>query len=333
MSRRIKVFRIAFSVMLFPLVAYPEVHTLVERTRDRSFDDITFFLRMPSGWDGEEAEKDVRGRDKYPVRGVLAVCSHQAAPEDVKRVLAGKGRFPHFLRWADANRMAVVTWTNFRGYTIHESGDEMTERELARYDRAFANRVDEWERGFNRLCRVYGLPRDNVLIYGLSGGGQLAHRLVLRTPDRFFAIHIHVNSSYDLPRRGGEQMLWLVTTGTREAGYPEAQRFYRRALDLGYHMIFKAQENLGHSDSPQIQRLSLAFFDFCLTFLPDASNPEWKPPPEQWDYFMRYPAFLGDWYNQMAFPAETGQEMIPPEFLVPLPTRKVAEAWGTVVEQ
>jgi len=128
MSSRITCLGIIFSALFLPLIAYPEIHILVERTRDRSFDDIHFFLRMPTGWDGEEAEKDVRGRDKYPVRGVLALCSHQAVPEDVKRVLAGKGRFPHFLRWADANRMAVVTWTNFRGYTIHESGDEMTEQ-------------------------------------------------------------------------------------------------------------------------------------------------------------------------------------------------------------
>lgn len=332
MSIRFKILGLIFPALLFALVAYPEIHTLTEDTRDRSFNDITYFLRMPSAWDGEEAERDVLGRSIHSVRGVLALCSWRSKPEEVREVLNANGRFDHLIRWADANRLAVVTWTNFKGYTIRASGDELSERERERYDRAFENRVGEWERGFRRLCRKYGLPEENALLYGLSGGGQLAHRIALRVPDRFFAIHIHVNSSYDLPRRGGEQVLWLVTTGTLEAGYPDAKRFYRQALDLGYHMIFKAQENLGHSDSKRIQKLSLAFFDFCLLFLPDASDPDWSPPPEDWEYFMRYPVYLGDWYNQVVFPEEEGQRQIPPEFLVALPTRKIAEAWGLIVE-
>ena len=319
------------SCLSFGRLPATEIHTLTEHVRDPAFDDISFFLRMPSAWDGEGPERDAFGRRVPTVRGVLALCSWRAEPADVRRILDRDGRFRHFLGWAERNRMAVMTWTNFRGYTIRESGDEMEEKRRERFDEAFDDRVDEWDRGFGRLCRKFGLPEKNVLLYGLSGGGQLAHRLALRAPERFFAVHIHVNSSYDLPRRGGERMLWMVTTGTLEAGYPAAQRFYRQALELGYHMIFKAEENLGHADSPAIRRLSLAFFDFCLPFLPDAADPDWSPPPEEWDYFMRYPAYLGDWYNQVVFPAEEGQKRIPPEFLVALPSRAVAEAWGPII--
>jgi len=332
MCKQLKALGVAFPALLFPLIAFPEIHTLTEHVRDPAFDDITFFLRMPSSWDGEGPARDVFGRRVPTVRGVLALCSWRAEPADVQEMLDRRGRFQHYLGWAERNRMAVITWTNFRGYTIRESGDELSEEDRDRVDEAFDDRVTEWERGFRRLCRKFGLPEENVLIYGLSGGGQLAHRLALRAPEHFFAVHIHVNSSYDLPRRGGEEMIWMVTTGTLEAGYPAAKRFYRQALDLGYHMIFKAEENLGHSDSPANRKLSLAFFDFCLTFLPDAVDPEWEPPPEEWEYFMRYPVYLGDWYNQIVFPAKTGGENIPPEFLVSLPTRRVAEAWGVIAE-
>ena len=321
-------FVLPFGLLLASPSATAEIHTLTEHVRDPAFEDITFFLRMPSAWDGEGPERDAFGRKVPTVRGVLAVCSYSADPEAVRRNVEPKGRFKHFHEWADRNRLAVMTWTNFRGYTIRESGDEMSEERREYFDKAFGARVKEWERGFRRMCRQYGLPEENVLLYGISGGGQMAHRLALQVPERFFAIHIHVNSSYDLPRRGGERMLWMVTTGTLEAGYPEAQRFYRRALDLGYHMIFKAEENLGHADSGAIRKLSLAFFDFCLLFLPDAADPEWEAPPEEWEYFMRYPVYLGDWYNQLVFPAEVGGKRIPPEFLVSLPSRGIAEAWG-----
>ena len=316
-------------VVLLP-VSGSEVQTLTEHVRDPAFNDITFFLQMPPGI--EETEPDRFGRDSVEVRGVLALCTWTADLESVRANLNPNGRFKHLLSWAAENHLAVVTWTNFRGYTIRESGDEMEEERREEFDEAFDDRVGEWERGFRRLCRKFDLPESNVLIYGLSGGGQLAHRLVLRAPEHFFAIHIHVNSSYDLPRRGGEDLLWMVTTGTLEAGYPAAKRFYRQALDLGYHMIFKAEENLGHSDSAANRRLSLAFFDFCLTFLPDAADPEWEAPPENWEYFMRYPVYLGDWYNQLVFPTEAGEKQIPPEFLVSLPTRGIAEAWGLIVE-
>lgn len=229
--------------------------------------------------------------------------------------------------------MAVVTWTNMKGYTTGVSGDEMDERTRERYDRAFDERSEKWAGGFRRLCRMYSLPEDNVLLYGISGGAQMAHRLALRNPDHFMAVHIHVNSSYDVPTEEGADLLWLVSTGTLEYGYPAAQRFYEQALDRGYHMIFKAQENIGHSDSPEIRRLSRVFFEFCLGFVPDASDPEWEPPPEELFYFMRYPVYVGDWYNQMAFPADRAEGNVPPEFMVSLPTKAVAEAWGTVIEK
>ena len=50
--------------------ATAEIHTLTEHVRDPAFDDITFFLRMPSAWDGEGPERDAFGRKVPTVWGV-----------------------------------------------------------------------------------------------------------------------------------------------------------------------------------------------------------------------------------------------------------------------
>ena len=36
-----------------------------------------------------------------------------------------------------------------------------------------------------------------------------------------------------------------------------------------YCVIFKAGENLGHTSTPQIEELSLEFFKYLFTFVPD----------------------------------------------------------------
>lgn len=159
----------------------------------------------------------------------------------------------------------------------------------------------------------------------------MAHRLALRQPEFFFAVHIHVNSSYDRIRRDGNRILWLVTTGSLEYGYPAGVRFYREALDAGYHMIFRAEENLGHADSWGTRTVSVAFFEYCIPFLPDASDPQWRAPPVDQFYLMRYPTYIGDFLNNEAFPASVASQYMQPEVMVALPNKEIAEAWGMVL--
>ena len=308
-----------------------EIYTLTETTRLSRYNDITFFVRMPKGISIEDSVGQAR-RGDVQVRGVLALCTHRTEAEDVRKNVEDDGRFEYFIRFADKHNLALVTWTNFRGYKIGISGDEMDRGEYRQYDRDFDQRAREWRTGFRRLCRRYNLPERNVLLYGISGGGQMAHRLALRQPDFFFAVHIHVNSSYDRIRRDGNQILWLVTTGTQEYGYPAGVRFYRDALEAGYHMIFRAEENLGHSDSRDTRRTSMAFFEYCMQFLPDASDPDWRPPPVDRFYLMRHPAYIGDYLNSEAFLREVAPKYMEPEVMVALPTKAIADAWGTVLD-
>ncbi len=305
-----------------------EIHRLVERTKLEGFGDLTFFLRMPEGVGPMEGRS---GRGS-PVRGVLAICTWSEKPEQVRPNVEWGGSFGRFLELADEYGLAVVTWTNFKGYQMGVSGDEMERDALKAYEKAYNDRAREWRHGFRRLCRKHGLPERNVLMFGLSGGGQMAHRLALRMPEYFFAVHIHVNSSYDVLKRDGNQVLWLVTTGTREYGYPAAVRFYRNALEAGYHMIFRAEENLGHRMSPATWETSLAFFEYCLKFLPDARDPQWRRPPVDRFYLMRQPAYIGDYVNGEAFAREVAAKHMDASLMVALPTKEIAEAWGTVLD-
>ena len=315
-------------ILLFCSAAYAnqEIYKLVERTKLTKYSDITFFVRMPNGG---FASGTTNASDS--VREVLALCTHRTEPEDVKMNIEDDGRFKSSVKFADKHNLALVTWTNFKGYRTGTSGDEMDDDAYKRYDKDFDDRAREWRTGFRRLCRKYDLPEKNVLMYGISGGAQMAHRLALRMPEYFFGVHVHVNSSYDQIKKDGNQILWLVTTGTQEYGYPAGVRFYRDGLDAGYHMIFRAEENLGHSDSTGTRATGMAFWEYCLKFLPDASNPDWRAPPVDRFYLMRYPTYVGDYLNAEAFKREVAPKYIDPEAMVALPNKDIAEAWGTVL--
>jgi hypothetical protein len=306
------------------------IYELVEPTKLARYSDITYFVRFPQGRGFEDSGR-ASSRKDVSVRGVLALVTWSTEPEDVRaNIMSGK-RFSSYVKFADKHNMALITWTNFKGYKTGMSGDVMDEDRLKDYEKSYSQRAREWKNGYKRLCRRFALPEKNLLIYGISGGGQMAHRLALLEPDYFFAVHIHVNSSYDAIRRDGEQILWLVSTGTREYGYPAGVRFYREALSRGYHMIFRAEENLGHAGSPETERTSLAFFDYCMNFLPDARDPEWRAPPVDQFYLMRYPTYIGDYLNSEAFTREVAPKYMAPEVMVALPNKAIAEAWGTVL--
>jgi len=311
----------------------PEVHTLVEFTKLARYSDITFFVRLLKQ-PVLQPQAHVRsvGREGPAVRGVLALCTHRTEAEDVKINVTDDGRFQWFVKFADKHNLALVTWTNFKGYRIGTSGDEMDEDVYKKYDKDFDERAREWRTGFRRLCRKYDLPERNVMMYGISGGGQMAHRLALRMPEYFFGVHVHVNSSYDQIKRDGNQILWLVTTGTQEFGYPAGVRFYRDALDAGYHMIFRAEENLGHRDSAGTRATGMAFWNYCLKFLPDASNPNWRALPVDRFYLMKHPTFIGDYLNSEAFLAKDAPKYMEPEVMVALPNKDIADAWGTALD-
>lgn len=298
-----------------------EICEIIEKTKISGFEDITFYCRMPSSWSVENS----------PVRGVLAFCTWNTEAEDVRKNVSENGRFPGIVKFSDENNLALVSWTNFKGYNVFTDTVDLEDAEKERYDKEYGLRVKEWKTGFKRLCRKTKIPEDNILIYGISGGAQMAHRLVLREPEMFSAIHIHINSSYDVPTPDGSKVLWLVTTGEVEHGYSSAINFYRNSLVMGYHMIFKAGENLGHQNSPEIQGLSYEFFKYCLKFGVFADSDVAKDVSHF--ELMKYPPYVGDLRNQWAVEVSLAEALIDKSDMVALPTKDLARAWGAIIEK
>ena len=229
---------------------------------------------------GRKKKTRSRGNSR---RRAFADCwqyAHDRDTEKLKRIVSSdESSFKHLLRFVDENNLAVITWQSFGGYLIGTSSDEMTEKQSKDYDFMFNDRLSEWGNGYRRVLHKFTLPKNSAMICGFSGGGQIAHRAALRKPQYFSGIHIHVNSSYNKPTPNAKNIVWLVTTGELEYGYPAATRFYQNMIDLGYAVIFKAGENLGHSTNAQINNFSPEFFKYMINFVPDPSNPDWKTPP------------------------------------------------------
>lgn len=140
------------------------IHKLVESTKLQNYSDITFFLRLPKQPLGVDENTRTAGRKGQAERGVLALCTHRTEPQDVKINVTDNGRFKWFVKFADEHNLALVTWTNFKGYQTDISGDEMDEDRYKQYDKDFDDRAREWRHGFRRLCRKYDLPEKCVFV-------------------------------------------------------------------------------------------------------------------------------------------------------------------------
>jgi hypothetical protein len=276
---------------------------------------LHFALKMPTGW-----------KTGMPVRGVMCIGTWKQTPDGV---IWNVNNMPA-AQWATKNSFAVLSWSRLKFYEIGISNDEMDRETNQESDRDFDIAARQWERGIKRLIDQYKLPAENYLLDSISGGAQTAHRLALRKPQYFAAIHIHINSSYDIPTPAAKKMTWLVTTGEREYGYTASQRFYYNALELGYSIIYKAGEGLGHAASKDIDKLTIAFFDYMVPFLPDYRE---KEPQAKGDAhrLLRQPPFIGDWLNQQAMPVGKAH-LIQGKYQTALPSRAVAAAWGPLIE-
>jgi hypothetical protein len=276
---------------------------------------ITFFVKLPPG-----------SRSGADINGVFSFCTWASDPKAIRENMTGNlrdsvtarvGNFP-----ALANGMAVVSWTTFqstKSFDKTKNFDELSKRESAQMDREFDKIARTWRKGIDSIIKDYQLPSEGWFLHGISRGGQWAHRLALREPELFGAVHIHINSSYDQPIPEASKILWLVSTGELEAGYPAAKRFYNAARKLNYPMIFYAEPNLGHNDSPRTRALGNAFFTYAL------ARRQGKPEA------VNFERFVGDYLKHEFVPVAQSSK-IPSESQVFIPNRTMAEIWGIAAE-
>ena len=104
-------------------------------------------------------------------------------------ILIWNSEFKYLIQFADDNNIAVITWTNFGGYLISTSSDEMTENNRKDYDYIFNDRLSEWETGFRRALHKYNLPRNATMLYDFPVVRKLPTELLCESPTIFRNTH------------------------------------------------------------------------------------------------------------------------------------------------
>jgi len=297
---------------------------------------LQMFLRLPPG-----TTKD------HPPQGTLAFCTWQSEAalilDELKykpgnKTVAYHASVPEkLIPYADAHHYALLTWSTQRVWSLKGNTDDLSPKEQWEFDQNFDKLSNAWENGLETFHRQNQVPDQDLLLFGMSRGAQWAHRLALRKPERFLAVHVHIPSTFDTPSAQANRVLWLLTTGEMEVGYTHAQEFYASCRALGYPIIFKAFIGLGHSDNDAEWDLGFHFFDYALSFrdsrrlaavgaskdfraLQHAIKDDWLKP-------FREPQFVGDWLNQTFVPLARANQ-VPLDLQVPLPTQQIADAWN-----
>jgi len=271
--------------------------------------------------------------DPKDVEGVLTDCMLADSVSEIRNRLSAikpeNDPNPYFA-FAEAHKMAIIAWGARWVWSSYANFDELDKDQTRTWDDNFQQLANAWDHGVQLLIDQYGIPDHDYLMYGFCAGGEWVHRLALHKPDRFLAVQMHISTSYDAPTPEASHIMWLLTTGELDNGCDRARRFYAAARDLHYPIIFKAFVGMGHTEIPAADRLGARFFDYALEMKSRrdaviATDPNHVAQPLDLSCFYTSP-FYGDLMNQEMFAAQE-KAMIPEGFLVPLPTREIADAW------
>ena len=257
------------------------------------------------------------------IQGLCAVCLLADSVEDIKKDLLfppSYGELNDVLEFADRYEMAVVCWGSKSLWNRTKNWTEQGKEEYKNYDKTFDTIASSWYLGVNKLCKAYAIPSDNILLWGTSGAAQYAMRLALRCPTKFLAACIHIPSSFDMPTKQGNNILWCLTTGELEPGYNRSLEFYKESTSkYDYSIIYKAFIGLGHLPSPISNKMRLAVWEYALTQQKVRDKLRWKE-------IMNSSPYYGDIINQRIIRGEE-LDKFRDILLTPLPTKDLKTIW------
>jgi predicted esterase len=293
---------------------------------------MTFYVRYPKG---------LSPKDK--VDGVFAYVTYMTEKKNLEAWVKRPSSDDLNFQFADQHKLVVVTWNTAEMYNNGDSFtvDAIDEREP---DNAMEQCFRTWKTGMDRLCRDYNLPDSGYLIYGFSRGAQWAHRIVLRSPEKFLAVHIHVNSSFAEPTPKASHCLWLITTGELEHGSIAARVFYQKGLALNYPILLRIYPGKGHEVFPEEEQLGIKFFEYVLKLRDqqlkavaakqsDSVSPDSNADAQPFvlnDSLLgnfRQPPYYGDMLNGDVYPA-IKESVLPESQRVDIPDLDIAKTWG-----
>ena len=280
--------------------------------------------------------------DASELKGVLAYCMLGNGAEDLVRKIQRKETDDgiNYLReFAQQQKLGLLMWGASRLWDPKRNYTEYERKQYKELDESFDMVAKAWEEGLLYFHQTYGIPKDYLLLHGFSGSAQWAHRLALRKPEYFLAVHIDIPSSFDKPRPEANRILWCLTTGELEGGYESSKVFYADCMALHYPIVYKAIPKLGHQQSVIGFNIRDSFFAYAMSVLEqrkkyDAQIAAGTIDPvkitEPWPEEFRKPPYVGDLINQTLYPISE-QEMIPEHMRVYLPNKAVADAWNQVL--
>lgn len=283
--------------------------------------ELTLYLKMPILKAGED------------VQGVLCLATFMDEKQSMYDILRRGVARKDLLTWAEDQKMAVITWNVKTIWPITLGQAELERAEARLYAKTADLLAGAWDRGIRTLITKYKIPESNYFCYGNSRGSMMAHRIVIRKPERFLAVQFHVANSYDIPTHKAKNVFWLITTGELDGGYAASIDFFRKCQNLDYPIIFKAGLNLGHTESPKIERLGFEVFQYALSLKKKSPYTKVINPAQQqkiadkFRYDLSMSDLIGDFINQGVYRKDDAS-WIPEEQRVSLITEEIAKAWG-----
>lgn len=316
-------------VVVDPLVEY----VAKSDVRDAKHPQVTLFLRMPNGVS-----------DPSELQGVLVVCVLWTGLDVARRDMQQPdmaGDYKGLFTYANAHKLAILAWGGpGHHWDPSKNYNAMTQKAERVLDEDLDQVATTWEKGVLEITEKYNLPKKDYLLWGVCRSAQWAQRLCLRKPDYFLATYMLIPGSFDKPTPEASRVIWCLCTGELYGGYQNALKWYKECRTMGYPMLFKAYEGLGHATSGQSLGMAFKFFDFALTqkTLRDDYDKMMQSRIAQaqlsasgqmdgpWPEIFKHPPYNGDIVNQEVYPADQ-LELIPEGFRTPLPTKELADYW------
>ena len=308
---------LAFSVVDCVSQATTPLHSSLQmetiKTGVEKQPELTMVLRLPTG---------------VNPKGLLAFCTWQNETQSLQKAVLNDANPP--VAWALNKGFAVLTWNTAHVWVGGKSHGELDRRADQLLDAEFDQVSRAWDYGLLRFARKNGLPTEGIFLYGISGGAHWAHRLAMRKPSRFLAVHIHVANSFDKPFNQASRILWLVSSGDLDFGKDASRQFYDNCRQANYPIVLKLKRGLGHQGDPEIDQLRNTFFDYALA-LSYQEIKGGRPPFEIMRESIASPSYIGDLINESVVPTSRISE-IPLNQHIPLPNRDIAQDWGRILE-
>ncbi len=268
-----------------------------------------------------------------PPKGLIIRVTHFTSPEGLFSLLNSNDPI---MQVAKKHNLAVLTFTTETHWQTHRSYDQINRWEQQEQDRNFDRLAASWRQGVMKMVSAFNIPAEGFLMYGYSRGAHYSHRLVLREPRIFQAVHVHVGNSYDRPNLGASDVVWLISTGDMDRGEKNALQFYRNCARMNYPAIFQRSRGLGHSQSARTISMAAAFFEMVLTRRQELADEGSKSLTADVSQSIRQEIqsgeFTGDYWNERVLRGSLGGT-IADEFQIPLPTDAgFLKAWGSFRE-